>query len=913
MSYKKLILLASCHGLEDFPLYHVGEDAGSLLACWTSLWHPLLLHSAGELPRIERCEYPPEEIEDSLLLVPTPCDAELDHDLPAAAEQKNATLIRGLHKRSEILSQAIAPFGDAAKSLDEELVRDFLAFGFVYLQVEVLTQQMRYSSSIDLSRIERTIKAAAQAAVEQNADLCREHLTSAHDALTDERNHYYPVDVYLLDLTMVAPTASTYGSAFEAQLHDETPQNILASGATIEALAKANPTALQLLRDGIDAGRISLAGGEFDDQPPCLSSYNQIIDNVSLGLATYQQHLGTRPNTFGRRTSGIFPGLGRVARLMGFASMLHFKFDEGKYPESANGKTNWALDDTTALPCYAKTPLDASLYETYLNFPSSLSDAMDTEHVATRVFLHWPGHVPPYYGDMRRAARYGNAMGKWVTLDEYFAESGDAGASDTFSANDYRYPFLQQAVDREDAAPVSKWAQRWKQEADAISQQATKSFAGLLSGKLAADNDDSHDNDASEVRSSLQNALGKPDENACTILNPMSFPRRIRLTNDECPQQATGDAVYATAQATDGTCSSLVDVPAMGFVRVRFDGTATETSGPDLIEELTLRNEFMEAMVDETTGALRSLKSYKARRTQLSQQVAFRISLPKTGQHWVDRQLPVAYSVMAADSVEVTRNGKIEGEITAQGRMLAPNGEQVGAFTQRYQITRGSRVLVIESEIEIDDELLLEEAWDSYYAFRFAFGDETAVLRTGANLQMHETSHRQVQAPLFVDIDSGSHHMTVLSGGLPHHRRVNDTQLDTILAVKGEQARQFRIGIGVDLPAITRTALDFLATDSHSVLPCAAVHESGWLFHFDAKNVLAIHWQPLDNAQGFRVRVIETEQRASRVRLRAFKPIRSARLVNALGDELQPATVNEDGAVEFSVAAHDVLELECNF
>ena len=70
MAYEKLILLAPCHGLEDFPLYHTGEDAASLLACWTALWHPLLLRDAKGLPQVQRCDYPPEDLSESLLLLP---------------------------------------------------------------------------------------------------------------------------------------------------------------------------------------------------------------------------------------------------------------------------------------------------------------------------------------------------------------------------------------------------------------------------------------------------------------------------------------------------------------------------------------------------------------------------------------------------------------------------------------------------------------------------------------------------------------------------------------------------------------------------------------------------------------------------------------------------------------------------
>ena len=62
MKYDELIIFLSCHGMEDFPLYHTGEEAQGLLACYTALWHPALLASAGRLPIIHRPEDPPEAL-----------------------------------------------------------------------------------------------------------------------------------------------------------------------------------------------------------------------------------------------------------------------------------------------------------------------------------------------------------------------------------------------------------------------------------------------------------------------------------------------------------------------------------------------------------------------------------------------------------------------------------------------------------------------------------------------------------------------------------------------------------------------------------------------------------------------------------------------------------------------------------
>jgi len=70
MPYKELSILLSCHSLEDFPTYHEGDDAASLLASWTGLWHPFLIHEARGIIKWHRVDDPPEELLDKLIVVP---------------------------------------------------------------------------------------------------------------------------------------------------------------------------------------------------------------------------------------------------------------------------------------------------------------------------------------------------------------------------------------------------------------------------------------------------------------------------------------------------------------------------------------------------------------------------------------------------------------------------------------------------------------------------------------------------------------------------------------------------------------------------------------------------------------------------------------------------------------------------
>ena len=653
------------------------------------------------------------------------------------------------------------------------------------------------------------------------------------------------------------------------------PQNLLASGQTVEKLAQVNPAAIARIRQGLASGSLSIAGGEYEELPVQLMTLDAIAEQLRLGRQTYIEHLGEQPVCFARRKHGIYPSMAHVLRFAGMDSALHIKFDEGRMPESSQGKTKWQVSDRDILEAYARAPLDASLHETFLNLPTLLSDTMDSDHVAARMFIHWPGYAAPWYEDLRRCNRYGTAIGKFVSLRAFFAESADYSTRDPFAPSAYSYPTLQQSVAKSNGHPISQWPDLWRNE---IRQSAN---SGL-----------------NAIRAIHEFEAAPEDDDMRTIVNPFSFARRIQITTHHSTA-AQGECVYASATQSDGSMATLVDVPAMGFASASFANLAKATEGPDLGSELTLRNEFFQAEIDPHTGALRSLKDYRSRKTRLSQQLAFRITLPKTGQAWVDRQAPVAYSVMAADSVEMTQNGQICAEITARGRMLALNGDPVGTFTQRFRAQRGSRVLEIEAEISTDDDLLLpEDPWDSYYAFRFAFDDESAVLRAGARLQVHDVTKQRFEAPLFVDIDSGKSHTTILTGGLPFHRRVHLSQLDTLLAVHGESQANFRVGIGVDLPHPVRAAVDFISDINPPTAYSRSVgSDSGWFFHIDAKNVVATRWTSLDDGAGVIVRLTETESRRSKARIRAFRPWRTAAVVNGLGNVVQDLVVEEGAAV----------------
>ena len=90
-----------------------------------------------------------------------------------------------------------------------------------------------------------------------------------------------------------------------------------------------------------------------------------------------------------------------------------------------------------------------------MDFSRRMGESMDRDHVATLLFAHWPGQFSPWYGDLRRACSYTSALGKFITLDEYFTQTNLPGRLSRFSPDDYRAPYLKQAIIRRQADPLS--------------------------------------------------------------------------------------------------------------------------------------------------------------------------------------------------------------------------------------------------------------------------------------------------------------------------------------------------------------------------------------------------------------------------------------------------------------------------
>jgi hypothetical protein len=183
-------------------------------------------------------------------------------------------------------------------------------------------------------------------------------------------------------------------------------------------------------------------------------------------------------------------------------------------------------------------------------------------------------------------------------------------------------------------------------------------------------------------------------------------------------------------------------------------------------------------------------------------------------------------------------------------------------------------------------------------------------------LTRQATELRQIESPLLVEVATEKSRLAFLTAGLPYHRRVEMRMLDTMLVVRGEGQRRFRLGIAVDHPQPMQAAVEWMS-------PIVAVRErappprggaSASLLQLDAPNVIATHWEPLASAdgsaiEGYMVRLQETSGRAAKARLTSTRRPKSARQVNFVGETLADLKVEED-AVWIDLTAYEWAQVE---
>lgn len=895
MTIAELAVLLPCHSLEDFPQYHEGDDAASLLSAWTALWHPALVATCGKPPRWYRADFPPDETTGRVFTLPAPSERLIATGWPARMEDSGAVIVTTTGDRPRDVAELLAKC-ELGASPDDDLVADFFALGYCYLQVELLTRQMRYASNIDEPHFETQVVAAANAAASGDAGAARDALRKCFEVLHEARDRFYPVEAYVIDLVLTAP--AFIGERLRGALATSPAASVLVTGELLERIAEQEPETLSALREAVAAGKACVVGGDRAERELPLESLPMVIENLQSGRAAYERHLGRPATVYARRRFGLSPLLPALLHRSGFIGSVHCTFDDGIVPFIGHSKTRWQGLDGGVIDAFGRVPLDARTPEAFLSFNQKLAETMDLDHVATAMLVHWPGDTSPWFADLLRAHAYGPILGRFVTLEHFFSETDTPGRMTKFEADDYRGPYLKQAVARGEADPISRRVDRLRADAAGRATGALVAFRELATGA------------------------------APQALAPRSLVEASRELIDALAGSARAAGGIAAANplahvasvSDDDNRHPLLQAPGFGFAWTSAPAPALPSgkkAQPPIAVERRLQNELLEVVVDEHTGGIRAFRDLKSRGNRLSQQIALRLPGPKSepGQTWRDPDDAAIYSVMAADEIVVERSTTEVGQITSRGRLLDREGKLQGRYEQRLRLLRASPVLNVEINVEPLVELP-KDPWQAYYACRFAWPDDTAELRRSVHGTSQPTRLKRIEAPHFVEIHEDRARTAILTGGLPFHRRSGERMLDAMLIVAGETRREFRLALGVNLGDLASAAEETLLGGLPVVpLELPAEDRSGWLFHLDASNVVALDWQPVSlppGSSGFRVRLLETLGKAGRVKLRTLKPVAGARQIDERGESIVTVPTADDSLL-IDFAAFELVRVEAWF
>jgi alpha-mannosidase len=855
-----------------------GSEAAELLSAWTSLWHPSLIDATGSLPGWHSTETPPEPdtLDGELILVPSISRERLPADWQErirAASPNNLPPLNALASREATVAAALAAASLAADCVNPSLAGEFLALAYAHLQVELLTRAMRYTTVLDADEFRTAVIAAARAAVTGDDARARDSLAQAFDLLMDARNHFYSVDFYLVDVTLLAD--STLGEPLRQKLATGPPTNLLGSSELAEQLAHEHPDTFAELKQAIDAGRACLTAGPLRGSNLAHRAPEGILTELIAARDVYRRLLERDPEVFAQFGASYSPLLPQALGGLGYRAALFAAFDGNRSERPPQPKSRWGEPGGPSIDILAAIPLDVAKPGTWLSLGERIGDTLVRDHVATILLAGWPGQASEYSDDLRRIAAYGPVLGKFVTLEEYFRLTAEVEDWATFHPHSYPMP---SATDSRADKPISS-------RVDTYRRHVVETFDRLSVG-LAA----------------IVPSVGLAST-AEAVLNPWNFA---------CPRFVGFDPVNFALPSSQSETNFLPNVPGCGYATP----AAAADSPVPLADGRTLHNELIEVVVSETTGGIQSFRSHRDRNTRVSQRLVMHDRRLPQGplDASMDSEGPRLETQMIADRIETTLNGRLAGEIAAQGRLVDADDRLLARFVQSMRVVRGLPVVIVNVQLAL--EMQPEgDVWSSYFASRLAWREEAATLRHGVDWTARETGRSRIDSSEWVEIADATGSIGCFGFGLPYHRLAEPTWLDTLLAVAGDSPARVQFAVGLSCGNPVQMALALLTAGRPAItkIPSPAAEPQGWFLHVSAKHVIVTHLEPLPAANGgLRLRLLETEGRAVRTSLTAFRPFIAARQTDFRGGPTETLPVAE-GRVQFEIGPFGWLQIEAEW
>ena len=920
----KLVVVLPCHSLEDFPTHETGDSANSLLASWTALWHPGLIAAANAFPIWVSRDYVTEEMDGALIVAPLSCEANLPAEITEAVEQKQAILIGGATSRSEILSDpAVVSLVNPIDHSTSDIGNDFFALSYAYLQVQLMTRQLRYSTTLSQNDFEdRVLKAARAYAAKEGASKVSDCLSACFDMLLEERNNYYPTEANLLNLVLVQKNATRLAT----QLEQDHAFNLLLSGERLAELESQSEADLALLRKKYSEQKIDIALSEQYELPVQLVSIESVTCQIQQAVATANRCLqlnedGSQPIAFGSYRFGLNPQLPNILDQLGYRLALHTTFSGGKLPVPSSPVINWQGNDGTNIAGLAVTPIDATAAEGFLKLATAIGEMLDSYHHADLLFVHWPGRCSTWFRDLIRIEKYGSLFGRFKTFRQFSETIYDSGFSDTYAAEDYNFPYLNDASRNHQVNSISRWVEYWRlsyrirslrkllticcvafpgsRDWQSLYEGAAE-LQGLLDRQAASRNAE-HRELEDRVRQLVERDLQAKE--LFSMGESQRLSGQVFVNPNDVSKSAfaidSSNRPITTRCQSFGLTSQLENM--VGKNDPSLVVPADDSSPP------VLRNEFFEVHFDSVTGGVRRVGQYSKKRNLFSQQLAFRTS-KRWEEHGFQRHSS-RYTRMVASEVTVSSGDDSSqhfAAVTSRGVLESVAGSSgddsttiLADFEQTVTVKRGDRKIYFDIALQ-PKAPVSGEPWRNYIASRIAWADEDATIYRSENEVPDRVYQEKFVAPNFVEVRSSNAKITVLPCGLPFHRRSDRRMLDTLLVVEREQQNQFQFAIAVDSESS-------MADAASCCSPAYALDATelkgavdGWIFHLNCRNIMVTSMRPVfesGKTTGAVLRLLETEGRPGELKISTPFKLKRAKRCKFSGEPSYELPTDGDVAI----------------
>ena len=772
MHAPKPTVFLPCHTLDDFPTWLDEREADDVLAAWTAAWHPAVIAAAGLRPRWASLDLPPPDDGPLLGIVPVSFDDRFAIQADGRAGHPDDRWVRGINGPEPLTAAVADSLAADAPATDTAgpWIEEFAALGLAVLLTELIARRMRSTAELDGAEFSQAVVRAAQAAVAGHDADVPAALAECYGWLEACRARFYPVDVWIVDLVLLA--GSTLGEPLRRELAAPVPLGIVAAAEVLPALAAAHGESLAALKAAVAAGRVAVCGGRLDERPLDACTPEEILDSLRAGAAAWREHVGTAPAIFAQYAgcgSAVMP---QLLVGLGCEGVIWNRFDGTRLPDPGAARIRWEGSGGACIDGLARPPLDARAARTILELPERLGDTMDHDHVAAVAFAHHAGTAGRWHELVRRIGGRSTALGTFVTPAEFFRRTAGSGTLVSFEP---------------DAFPPTLPA--------AATTPATSPLATVGADRVAA---------AVAEASDAARRIVAAAADLAPLVSSCHEPAR-----DPIGPAAAPDA----AQGRSGRGSS-------GGAGRGWWGRSRRRDA-----ELVLDNGAIRLEVHAATGGILSLRRPADRANRISQQLAVRGTRPQEKGAWLTADDRAWHTRMVADAIERGPTAAGEPGIVSRGRLVDAEGRPLATFTQGTALAAGLPLATIDADVVLN-EPLVGPAFEQHLACRFAWHEnEDVELRRSLHAQAIVTERSRFTAPHFVEIIAAGGRaaagaadaVTVLTGGLPWHALSLPHVLDSLLAVAGGQPLPAgtrivrRLAVGIGLPRVAAAALELLA------------------------------------------------------------------------------------------------------